>query len=156
MTWTIWINVLPLSHIGSTLNVASVGPVVSEKIFENTHTHTNTFFAHQNTTAESCSRWKILGGGGFEGKALYFFVGEGGGGEAVLLFFLFLFYFVNPVGSWFLWKCLIFCRWWSVSKMQFIQMGSLGMKKKFLFLEEGSPEKKKKEMCECHGGDVDW
>ena len=27
--------------------------------------------------------------------------------------------------------------------MQFVQMGSVGMKKKLLFLEEGSPEKKK-------------
>ena len=26
-------------------------------------------------------------------------------------------------------------------------------KKKFLFLEEGSPEKK--DLCECHGGGVD-
>ena len=27
--------------------------------------------------------------------------------------------------------------------MQFVQMGSVGMKKKFLFLEEGSPKKKR-------------
>ena len=34
-------------------------------------------------------------------------------------------------------------------------MGSVGMKKKkFLFLEEGLPGKN--ELCECHGGDVDW
>ena len=38
--------------------------------------------------------------------------------------------------------------------MQFIQMGFVGMKKKFIFLEEGSPEKKI-ELCECHGGGVD-
>ena len=37
--------------------------------------------------------------------------------------------------------------------MQFVQMGSVGMKKKFQFLEEGSPEKN--ELCECHGGGVD-
>ena len=34
-------------------------------------------------------------------------------------------------------------------------MGCLGMKKKLIFLEEGSPEKKN-ELCECHGGGVDW
>ena len=36
--WTIWINFLPLSHGGSTRNLASTGPVVSEKILEPTHT----------------------------------------------------------------------------------------------------------------------
>ena len=38
--------------------------------------------------------------------------------------------------------------------MQFVQMGSVGINKKFLFLEEGPPEKKK-ELCGCHGGGVD-
>ena len=40
--WTIWINFLPLSHGGSTWNLVSTGLVVSEKIFEHTHTYTNT------------------------------------------------------------------------------------------------------------------
>ena len=35
--------------------------------------------------------------------------------------------------------------------MQFVQMGSVGMKKKFLFLEEGAPEK----MSYASGGGVD-
>ena len=39
MTLTILINFLPLSHGGSTWNVASIGPLVSEKIFEHTHTY---------------------------------------------------------------------------------------------------------------------
>ena len=33
-------------------------------------------------------------------------------------------------------------------------MGSVGMKKMFLLLEEDSPEKN--ELCECHDGGVDW
>ena len=41
MTWAIWINFLPLSHGSSTWNLASIGPVVSKKIFEHTHTHTH-------------------------------------------------------------------------------------------------------------------
>ena len=42
MTWTIWINFLPLSHGSSTWNLASIGPGVLEKIFEHTYTHTHT------------------------------------------------------------------------------------------------------------------
>ena len=34
ITRTIWINYLPLFHGGSTWNLASIGPVVSEKTFE--------------------------------------------------------------------------------------------------------------------------
>ena len=37
MTWTIWINFLPLSHRGFTWNLASIGTVVLVKIFEHTH-----------------------------------------------------------------------------------------------------------------------
>ena len=33
-------------------------------------------------------------------------------------------------------------------------MGSIGIKKKFLFLEEGFLEKN--ELCKCHGGGVNW
>ena len=97
MTWTIWINFLPLSYGGSILNSASVGPVVSEKIFEHTHAHTHTrththkFLVHQNTTAgwELFQMKKIRGWGSFEGKALYFY----GGGVARLFFFFFFFFF---------------------------------------------------------------
>ena len=42
MTWTIWINFIPLSHGGSTWKLASIGPVVSERIFEHTHTYIHT------------------------------------------------------------------------------------------------------------------
>ena len=61
--------------------------------------------------------WGGDGGGGggvagFEGKALYFYGGWRG------CFFFFVFFF-NPVGGWLLSKCIIFCRWWSFSKMQF-------------------------------------
>ena len=77
-----------LSHGGSTWNLASVGPMASEKIFENTHTH---ILAHQNTTAESCSRWIWTAGGGgggcFEGKELYYWVG----GFSFFFFFFFFF-----------------------------------------------------------------
>ena len=156
MTWTIWINFLPLYHGGSTWNLASVGPVVSEKIFEHTHTHTQTHrhtyihtyihilyatyihtYAHQGASAlnklymYSCTpehnncHWQLFqmknmgGGGGERGgggawKAKhYLFVGDGG---AVVLFVVVLF---NPLGGWLLWKCIIFCRCWSFSKMQF-------------------------------------
>ena len=150
MIWTIWINFLPLSHGGSTWNLASVGPVVSEKIFENTHTHTHTFL---HTRTQQLKVVPNEGGGGaglWRQSITIFLLGVAG------LFVLFCFF--NPVGSWLLWKCTIFCRWWSFSKMQFVQMGSVGMKKKkFLFLEvleEGSPEKN--ELCECHSGGVDW
>ena len=39
MTGIIWINFLPLSHCGSTWNLASFGPIVSKKIL-NIHTST--------------------------------------------------------------------------------------------------------------------
>ena len=70
-----------------------------EDIWKHTHTHTHThiyILAHQNTTAESCSRWQNVEGGegGFEGEALYFCeVGEGGRGVAGI-FFLLLFFFL--------------------------------------------------------------
>ena len=50
------------------------------------------------------------GGGAVSLKAKhYIFVGVAG---------LFFFFFSNPVGGWLLWKCIIFCKWWSFSKMQ--------------------------------------
>ena len=157
MTWTIWINFLPLSHGGSTWNLASIGPVVSEKIFEHTHTRTHThkhthththththilqyyrqidihtytrepsalnctcILAHQNTTTDSCSRWKMGGGGGRTGfEAKHYILCGGGGWRGCCCCFLFFFQFFNPVGGWLLWKCIIFCRSWSFSKIQF-------------------------------------
>ena len=72
----------------------------------------------------------------------------GGGGA----FFVCLFF--NPMGSsWLLRKCIIFYRRQSFSKMQYVQMGSVGMKKMFLCIEEGCPEKN--ELYECHGGGTD-
>ena len=69
---------------------------------------------------------KKYGGGG--GKALYFC----GGGGARQFFF-------QSSGQLAFWENVAF------TKMQFFfQMGSVGMKKKILYLEEGSPEKKKK------------
>ena len=58
-----------------------------------------------------------------------YFGGKGVWRGCFILFYLFI-YFFNPMGSWILWKCIIFCRWWSFSKMQFVQMGSVGMRKK--------------------------
>ena len=123
MTWTIWINFLPLSHGGSTWNLASVGPVVSEKIFENRHTHKHTHFCtpkHNSWELFQMKQW---------GKAKhYIFVGGGRGGGGAVFFFFFFFFQSTPVSF-----CenlfIIFCRWWSSSKMQFVQMGSVGMKK---------------------------
>ena len=78
------------------------------------------------------------GGGGLKAKTIFLW-GRGGGGEmgvgceAVIFF--------NPVGSFV--KMYNFLQVMVLLKMQFVQMGSVGMKKKFLFSEEGSPEKKK-------------
>ena len=110
----------------------------------NKHTH---ILAHQNTTAESCSRWKVGGaGGGGALKAMNSYIFVGGAGDVFFFlfffFFFFLFFFIISEGSWLLWKCILFYRWWS-TKMQFVQMESVWMIKKILFLEEGSPEKKK-------------
>ena len=85
MIWTIWINSLSLSHGSSTWNLASFGPVVSEKIFENTHTHIHT---HTHSCTPEHNSWELFKmkkrwGGGFEGKAPYW--GEGGGGAVFLL-----------------------------------------------------------------------
>ena len=74
--------------------------------------------AHQNTTTDSCSWWKIWGGGvggGLWRQSTIFLLGGGGEewrGCCCCCCF-------NPVGGWLLWKCIIFCRWWSFSKMQF-------------------------------------
>ena len=80
MTWTIWINFLPLSHGGSTLNLAF--SCFREDIWKthrhtHTHTHTHTFFAHQIQWLRVVPDEKMREGGGergggFEGKALYF------------------------------------------------------------------------------------
>ena len=127
MTWTIWINFLPLSHGGSTWKLASVGSGFREDI-SNTHTHidatvsispTHTFLHTGTQQLRVVSDEKLWGGGGreggFEGKALYFYGGFGvrGGG---LFFFFFVCFFFSPVGSWLLWKCIIFCRWWVLLK----------------------------------------
>ena len=152
MTWTIWINFLPLSHGGSTLNLASVGPVVSEKIFENTHTHT--FFATRTQQRRVVPDEQYgVGGGGFQGKALYF-CGGGGGGEAVFFLFFFSFLFQSSGQLAFV-KMYNFLQVMVLLKNAVCSNGICWNEKKFLFLEEGSPEKKKK-LCECHGGGVDW
>ena len=128
MTWAIWINFLPLSHGGSTWNLASVGLVVLEKIFEHTH-----ILAHQNTTAESCSRWKVggAGAGALQAKHYCIFVG----GTAGLFFFFSIqwaFGFCGNVefsaGDGPSQKCSLF-------KWDLLEW------KKFPFFEEGSPEK---------------
>ena len=77
MTWTIWINFLPLSNGGSTWNLASIGPVVSEKIFEHTHARTHArarahqgafgtvhVFLHTRTQQLSKNMVCVWGGGG--------------------------------------------------------------------------------------------
>ena len=94
-----------------------------------TDTHTNThIFAHQNTTAESCSRWNN-GGGALKAKH-YIFVG---GGEGVAGLFFFVCFLIQWADSFCENLFIIFCRWWSSSKMQFVQMGSVGMKKVPIF-----------------------
>ena len=138
MTWTIWINFFP-SHGDSTWNLASVGPVVSEKIFENTHTHTH-ILAHQNTTAESCSRWKNVEGGGALKAKHYIFVGRGGGGVAGLYFFFFFFFFQSSEQLAFM-KMYNFLQVMVLLKNAVCSNGICWNEKKFLFLEERSPEK---------------
>ena len=66
--------------------------MVSEKIFENTHTHTHIFlYTRTQQLRVVPDKKKYWGGRGFEGKALYF--GGRGGGVAGLCFFLFCFVF---------------------------------------------------------------
>ena len=111
--------------------------MVSEKIFEHTHTrilYTTDRQTYIHTYIHTLTRepsafnklymyfytpehtWELFqventgeGGGLWRQNSIFLF---GRGGEAELLFF-------NPVGGWLLWKCIIFCRWWSSSKMQF-------------------------------------
>ena len=125
MTWAIWIKFLPLSHGGSTWNLASVGPVVSWKIFEQTHTHTHSCTPEHNNW-ELFQMKKIWGGGGVEGKALYFCGGERRWRGCCFCFVLFF----QSSGQLAFVKIYNFLSWWSFSKMQFVQMGSVGMKKK--------------------------
>ena len=72
------------------MKLVSVGPVISEKIFENTHTHT---FLHTRTQQLRVVPDEMGGGaggrgGGFEGKALLYFCGRWRG-----CFFFFFFFF---------------------------------------------------------------
>ena len=110
-----------------------------EDIWKHTHTHrdTHTQFLHNRTQQLRVVPDERVGAGGGAGRVLWrqsttFLWGWRG-----------CFFFLNPVGSWLLWKCIIFCRWWSFSKMQFVQMGSVGVKKKFLLFRRGLSRKKK-------------
>ena len=53
------------------------------------------------------------GGSGVGGLKAKYYIFVGGGGA------VFFSLFSNPVGGWLLWKFIIFCRWWSFSKVQF-------------------------------------
>ena len=147
MTWTIWINFLPLSHGGSTLNLTSVGPLVSEKVFENTHIflHTRT----QQLRVVPDEKYGVSGRGGGALKAKhYIFVcvwGGGGGGGAVFFFFSF---------QWAVCFCENICRWWSFSKCSLFKWDLLEWKKKVPIFRRGLS--RKNELCECHGGGVGW
>ena len=96
----------------------------------------------------------MKGGRGFEGKALLYFCGVWRG-----CFFLFCFFFggggVQSSGQ------LAFVKMYNFLQVMVLLKNAVCLngicwneKKKFLFLEEGSPEKKN-ELCECHGGGVD-
>ena len=130
MTWTIWINFLPLSH-GVPHEIWLQLAQWFQRRYLKTHTHTHThILAHQNTTAESCSRWNNVG---FEGKVLYF-CGAGEWGA---------FFFFQSSGQ------LAFVKMYNFLQVMILLKNAVcsngicwNEKKKFLLLEEGSPEKK--------------
>ena len=111
------------------MKLASVGPVVSYKIFENTHTH---ILAHQNTTALRVVPDEIENrggeGGALKAKHYYIFMGVAG-----------LFFFQSSG------KKLAFVNFLQVMVFLKNAVCSNGIcwneKKMFLFLEESSPEK---------------
>ena len=149
MTWTIWINFLPLSHGGSALNLAF--SCFREGISKHTHTCTHTFFAHQNTTAESCSRWKNMGGGGLWRQSTIFW-GEGGW-QGCLFVFLFLFFHFS--GQLAFVKMYNFLQVMVVLKNAVCSNGICWNEKKNPIFIRGL-SRKKNELCECHSGGVDW
>ena len=79
--------------------------------------------------------------------------GEGSGLVARLFFFLFFFQSSGQVAFV---KLYNFLQVMVLLENAVCSNGICWNEKKFLFLEEGPPEKeKKKELCECHGGGVD-
>ena len=165
MTWTTWINFLPL--LGNKLSSPHEIWLQLAQWFQRrylkiqTHTHTHSSHPRTQQLRVIPDETKNIGGGGggagFWRQSTIFLWGEGDGGEAVFCCCCCCFFVLFFSIQWqlALWKCIIFCRWWSFSKMQFVQIGSVGMKKKkLLFFEKGSPEQN--ELCECHGGGVDW
>ena len=122
---------------------------------KDTHTHTHTHSLHTRTQQlRVVPDEQILGGGGrgFEGKALYF-CGGGVGGDDEAVFCCCCFF--QSSGQ------LAFVKMYNFLQVMVLRKNTVcsngicwNEKKKFLFLEEGSPEKKN-ELCECHGGGVD-
>ena len=135
MTWTIWINFLPLSHGGSTLNLAfSCFREDIWKTHRHTDTHTHTFFAHQIQWLRVVPDEKMREGGGERGGALkakhYIFVGGG-------RFFQFS-------GQLAFVKTYNFLQVVVLLKNAVCSNGICWNEKRNPILEEGSPEKKKK------------
>ena len=144
MTWAIWIKFLPLSHGGSTWNLASVGPVVLWKIFEHTHTHTHTFLHTRTQQLRVVPDEKKIWGGGWRQSTIFLWGERRWRGCCFCFVLLFLF---NPVGNWLLWKYIIFWVDGPSQKCSLFKWDLLEWKKK-KFL--------KNELYECHSGGVDW
>ena len=139
--------------------------MVSEKIFENTHTHTHAFLHTRTQQLRVVPDEKIWsGGGGFGGKALYFCgAGDGGGGEGewvALLLFIYIYccccffvLFFQSSGQLAFVKIYNFLPVMVLLKNAVCSYGISWNEKKVPIFRRGLS--RKNELCECHGGGVD-